>query len=60
HIDPIYKVHFQIKPIFNRFHIDNKDQFGQINVILTYSDNTSVSLDDIPSNYYDLEIDMSR
>ncbi|CAF3695704.1 unnamed protein product [Rotaria socialis] len=60
HTDPIYKVHFQIKPIFNRFHIDNRDQFGQINIILTYSDNTSVSLDDIPSDYYDLEIDMSR
>ncbi|CAF2892626.1 unnamed protein product [Rotaria sp. Silwood2] len=60
HIDPIYKVHFQIKPIFNQFNIDNKNQFGQINVILTYSDNTSMSLDDIPSDYYQFEIDMSR
>ncbi|CAF0967441.1 unnamed protein product [Rotaria sordida] len=60
HIDPIYKVHFHIKPIFNQFNINNKNQFGQINIILTYSDNTSVSLDDIPSDYYQFEIDMNR
>jgi hypothetical protein len=26
HIDPIYKINFQIKPIFNRFYIENKNQ----------------------------------
>ncbi len=26
HIDPIYKIHFRIKPIFNRFYIDKKNQ----------------------------------
>lgn len=26
HIDPIYKVRFQIKPIFNQFSIDRKNQ----------------------------------
>jgi hypothetical protein len=60
HVDPIYKIHFQVKPIFNRFNIDNKNQFGQINIILTYSDNTSISLDEIPSDYYQFEIDRTR
>ncbi|CAF0760251.1 unnamed protein product [Adineta steineri] len=60
HIDPIYKIHFQVKPIFNRFNIDNKNQFGQVNVILTYSDNTSISLDEILSDYYQFEIDVTR
>ncbi len=26
HIDPIYKLHFRIKPIFNRLNINNKNQ----------------------------------
>jgi len=26
HIDPIYKIHFRIKPIFNRFYINKKNQ----------------------------------
>ena len=31
HIDPIYKVHFQIKPIFNRFHIQKRYSAIKIN-----------------------------
>jgi hypothetical protein len=26
HIDPIYKIHFRIKPIFNRLDIEHKNQ----------------------------------
>lgn len=26
HIDPIYKIHVEIKPIYNRFNIENKNQ----------------------------------
>jgi hypothetical protein len=31
-----------------------------LNVIVTYSDNTSISLDEIPSDYYQLDISLSR
>ncbi|UJR25351.1 hypothetical protein I4U23_006701 [Adineta vaga] len=60
HVDPIYKIQFLIKPIFNRFNLDNHNQFGQINIILIYSDNTSISLDEIPSDYYQFDLDPSR
>ncbi|CAF0864856.1 unnamed protein product [Adineta ricciae] len=60
HVDPIYKIQLFIKPIFNRFNLDYRNQFGQINIILTYSDNTSISLNEIPSDYYQLDFDFSR
>lgn len=29
HIDPIYKIHFRVKPIFNRLNIDQKNQVNK-------------------------------
>lgn len=60
HIDPIYRLHVQLKPSYNQLNMDQTNSMARLHVHLIYSDNTSMPLDEVPPDYYQLEVSVSR